>query len=151
MASTVKLPAHSTAGWVQARPAHTIPKSGDGVASPRAFVSLHHPGWADDNLSLLFTIPACSLNEEGTPCVDFRVAWQGCCVIAIDRPGFFTRGRDRGSEKVLPSQPLTAGKYWYHLDAIDETEDEVYGTLESFRAWQYDPDRMPEEWKEAVP
>ena len=92
----------STAAWddlfsnhvddVAARPAHRLPKLGDGVSAPTLLVHLHHPGYRDTNQSILFTLPTCSINSEEQPCADYWLAWQGCYALAIERKGFFTTG-----------------------------------------------------------
>ena len=77
---------------VQMRPAHTIAKNGDGVATSGDLIYLHHPhpGYDDWNASVLFTLPSCSVNKDGNPCAEYEVAWQGCYVVTIDQLGFFT-------------------------------------------------------------
>jgi len=149
----------STATWddllrsnvddVATRPAHCLPKVGDGVSSPTHLVHLHHPGYLDANQSILFTLPTCSINAEEEPCAEYWLAWQGCYVLAIERSGFFTARPQRNSTKVAHGKGLTAGHYWYHLDTGDEQEP--YATLQSFRSWRYSPDGMPVNWSHAVP
>lgn len=134
---------------VATRPAHRLPKVGDGVSAPTHLVHLHHPGYLDANQSILFTIPTCSINIENQPCAEYWLAWQGCYVLAIERKGFFTAQPQRSSTKVAHGQGLVAGHYWYHLDVEDEREP--YATLQSFRSWRYSPDTMPVNWSHAVP
>ena len=130
----------STAAWddlfsnhvddVAARPAHRLPKLGDGVSAPTLLVHLHHPGYRDTNQSILFTLPTCSINSEHQPCADYWLAWQGCYALAIERKGFFTTRPQRNSTKVAHGQGLVEGHYWYHLDNQDEQDP--YATLQSF-------------------
>ena len=134
---------------VAARPAHRLPKLGDGVSAPTLLVHLHHPGYRDTNQSILFTLPTCSINSEEQPCADYWLAWQGCYALAIERKGFFTTRPQRNSTKVAHGQGLVEGHYWYHLDNQDEQDP--YATLQSFRSWQYNPDTMPISWSHAIP
>ena len=134
---------------IETRPAHTIARSGHGVTAPTNVVHLHHPGYEDDDESVLFTLPTCSVNSARQPCAEYMVAWQGCYAIAISQSGFFTKQRDRTSHKVRHGQGLPAGHYWYHLET--ESGTDMYATLSEFRAWHYRPEEMPQNWREAVP
>ncbi|KAK3625372.1 hypothetical protein LTR56_020457 [Elasticomyces elasticus] len=131
------------------RPAHTIPKNGDGVTAPSDLVHLHHPGYNDQDDSLLFTLPTCSVNTAGQPCVEFLVAWQGCYALAMEQRGFFTMQRERTSDRVPEEQGLMKGHYWYHTE--DHREGDLYATLCDFRSWRFNPERMPSNWLAAVP
>lgn len=134
---------------VQSRPAHTIPKSGLGVAAPTGLAHFHHPGYDDIDESELFTLPTCSLNNDGHHCTEHMVAEQGCYAMAICQSGFFTKQRSRASSRVHHGQGFTEGHYWYHLD--DESKGEDYATLIDFRQWRYRPEEMPDNWREALP
>ena len=139
----------STFDDVAKRPAHCLPKIGDGVSAPTHLVNLHHPGYLDANQSVLFTLPTCSVNTEKQPCAEYWLAWQGCYVLAIESKGFFTSQPQRNSARIGHGQGLVAGHYWYHLDV--EADEEPYATLQSFRAWRYNPDTMPVNWSYATP
>ncbi len=134
---------------IQKRPAHAISKSGEGVSAPEDLVYLHHPGYDDDNESVLFTLPTCSMNNVGQPCAEYAVASQGCYAVALNRPGFFTTRKGRDSERAQHGQGLIPGHYWYHLD--EGIEEHLYATGLRFRAWQYVPEEMPNAWREAAP
>ena len=134
---------------VQMRAAHTIAKNGGGVAASDGLIYLHHPGYDDWNVSVLFTLPSCSVKKDGNPCAEYEVAWQGCYAIAIDQQGFFTKRKERSSERVPCGQALKPRSYWYHLDV--ETEGDLYATGLDFRAWTYDPEKVPDIWPSAVP
>ena len=134
---------------MQMRPAHVIAKCGEGVAPPTNLVHLHHPGYEDDDESVMFTLPTCSMNGTGQPCSEYMVAWQGCYALAINEAGFFTKQKDRTSDRVRHGQGLTKGHYWYHLER--EMGTNLYATLSEFRAWRYSPEAMPNSWHEAVP
>ncbi|KAM0718344.1 hypothetical protein Q7P37_006676 [Cladosporium fusiforme] len=140
---------HGNVDDVATRPAHRLPKVGDGISAPTHLVHLHHPGYLDANQSILFTIPTCSINNDKKPCAEYWLAWQGCYVLAIERRGFFTARPQRNSIKVAHGQGLVAGHYWYHLDTEDEQEP--YATLQSFRSWRYSPESMPVNWSHAIP
>ena len=102
---------HGSFDNIQVRPAHAVAKSGNGVATPDDRVQLHHPGYDDENESVLFTLPTRFMNNEGQPCAEYQVAWQGCYVVAINRPGFFTKKKERNSERVRRGQGLIAGHF----------------------------------------
>lgn len=131
------------------RAVHAVPRNGDGVAAPTDLVYLHHPGYEDDDESLLFTMPTCSMNQAGESCAEYLVAWQGCYALAVEQPGFFTTQRMRTSDRVQYGQGLAKGHHWYHLE--EHVEGEMYATLLEFRAWRYSPEKMPENWPGAVP
>ena len=94
---------------VAKRPAHCLPKIGDGVSAPTQLVNLHHPGYLDANQSVLFTLPTCSINTEKQPCAEYWLDRQGCYVLAIGSKDFFTAQprrvmgctRDRNANEVL--------------------------------------------------
>ena len=56
---------------------------------------------------------------------------------------------DGVSDRVRDGQGLTMGHYWYHVE--DDGEEDMYASLSSFRAWRYTPEKMPNNWRNAVP
>ena len=119
-----------------------ISKSGEGVSAPQDLVYLHHPGYDNDNESVLFTLPTCSVNSAGEPCAEYAVAWQGCYVIAINRHGFFTKRKRRESDRAQSGRGLLPGHYYSHLN--EDIEGNFYATSLRYRAWIYSPEHMPE-------
>jgi hypothetical protein len=134
------------------RPAHRLPKIGDGVSAPTKPVNLHHPGYPNDEYeTTLLILPTCSINTEKQPCAEYWLAWQACYVLAIENNGFFTAERERDSARIAHGQGLVEGNCWHHLDVDADDNEEPYATLQSFRAWRYKEETMPPSWSSAVP
>jgi hypothetical protein len=113
------------------RPAHRLPKIGDGVSAPTKPVNLHHPGYPNDEYeTTLLILPTCSINTEKQPCAEYWLAWQACYVLAIENNGFFTAERERDSARIAHGQGLVEGNCWHHLDVDADDNEEPYATLQ---------------------
>lgn len=82
---------------VELRAAHIVAKSGEGVATPTGLVHLHHPGYGDDNESLLSALPTCSVTAARHA---LNMKWPGRVVMLSRLIGLgFSQHREHGHRR----------------------------------------------------